>query len=91
MEYRNLSKEIIWGKGRRIWGRGFYTLKFSFSAPVWELVTSDWKRFSNNPEESSADLSEDERVEWTQVFNEALTKSKCLNGGAKFVEGYKFV
>nr|CAD2170080.1 unnamed protein product [Meloidogyne enterolobii] len=60
-----------------------------FQAPVWELVTSDWKRFSNNPEESSADLSEDERVEWTQVFNEALTKSKCLNGGAKFVEGYK--
>ncbi|CAK5091542.1 unnamed protein product [Meloidogyne enterolobii] len=60
-----------------------------FQAPVWELVTSDWKRFSNNPEESSADLSEDEREEWTQVFNEALTKSRCLNGGAKFVEGYK--
>lgn len=60
-----------------------------FQVPIWELVTSDWKRFSNDPEENWTDLSEDECVEWTEVIKEALTKSKCSKSEAKFNEGYK--
>ena len=55
------------------------------------MVTSNWKRFSNNPEENWANLNEDERLEWTEVFREALTASKCSKHEATFREGYKFV